>query len=124
MLARAHIRIHMRAPNFINVISVHRNNSPKSLGQHMDNHYLLPFLMSLCFSVFIVFTCIKNECTEISSKGWLQSKNKPTFIFTLWGDLSEFSKFSAFICQNTARFWKYLRKSISRSRWPKNTRIN
>ena len=26
--------------------------------------------------------------------------------------------------QNTARFWKYLRKSISRSRWPKNTRIN
>ena len=26
---------------------------------------------------------IKNECTEISSKGWPQSKNKPTFIFTL-----------------------------------------
>ena len=25
----------------------------------------------------------KNECTEISSKGWPQSKNKPTFIFTL-----------------------------------------
>ena len=26
---------------------------------------------------------IKNECTEISSKGWPQSKNKPTFIFAL-----------------------------------------
>ena len=25
----------------------------------------------------------KNECTEISNKGWPQSKNKPTFIFTL-----------------------------------------
>ena len=25
----------------------------------------------------------KNECTEISIKGWPQSKNKPTFIFTL-----------------------------------------
>ena len=67
---------------------------------------------------------VKTECTEISSKGWPQSKDKPAFIFTLYGDFSEFSKFSGFIFQNTARFWKYLRKSISRSRWPKNTRIN
>ena len=31
----------------------------------MDNHYLLPFSMSSCFSVFIVFTCIKQPCFAV-----------------------------------------------------------
>ena len=31
----------------------------------------------------LVVIAFMNECTEISNKGWPQSKNKPTFISTL-----------------------------------------
>ena len=41
-------------------------NSPKSLGQHLDNEYLLPLLTFLCILVFTVLRALSSSSSFVS----------------------------------------------------------
>ena len=65
-----------------------RKKQPVKRNSNSRRHFLNKVFVNKALSNFdleewIDKLRIKNECTEISSKGWPQSKNKPTFIFTL-----------------------------------------